>query len=705
MSDEILSPAPSSSGVGGISIGSLYGEVSLRHDRLDRDAAAVKAAVAGVAEQLGSLGGVPVASGLGGQLRQVAGTLAPVMAGVSALGASLGGLTLDASGISGGADKAVSALGRVQVAAAKSAAIRLPGVKLGAGALTAAQRNALAAEQARVGGDAPGRLQVERDRALDEMRARQASASEIASAKAGYDARIKAAQASDAARHQAAAARQQALESRRSAGGEQRLANIDTSLQARIDGGAGLSGDAGAALAERRRRLEAQYGAAMGRIDRAGVVAPGGLDNPGVAQARALAAKALSAGQSAANASYTKGMDAQGLQALGVSLDGLKAKRDAFLSGWRANGEDARTYVADLGGLYTQVSHAAAATPGQMAEQARLLKEIGSAAKDATSQVRAVPEAAREAQAAVGEIVGDSVERSLAESQAGAGAGGGSGSGSGYGYERRRKRPSFSQAMRRNWNEEMERAFDAEIGQVAQRGTTGVFGNVFRMAQSGGSVRGSSVGADGSKSRPFYTLPALGGSALSGNSVAQSNGAGQQPLEAMAGGDSSGGMSPQMLGGSGLGASAAQAAPWIAASVAISKALGGQKTFGGRLFSGGLLNAFWKKDPLHFAVGGAVPDEGGGKSGGDTVPAMLTPGEFVLSRPMLAQIAGMSGPNYRENAAPSGQSAGMGAEGVNVTVHQHGDNHFHTDADMDEFSQRQAWGIKNQLQTSAPGLF
>ncbi len=701
MSDEILSPAPSSSGVGGISIGSLYGEVSLRHDRLDRDAAAVKAAVAGVAEQLGSLGGVPVASGLGGQLRAVAGALAPVAAGVSALGASLGGLTLDASGISGGADKAVSALGRVQVAAAKSAAIRLPGVKLGAGALTAAQRNALAAEQARVGRDAPGRLQVERDRALDEMRTRQASASEIASAKAGYDARIKAAQASDAARRQAAAARQQALESRRSAGGEQRLANIDTSLQARIDGGAGLSGDAGAALAERRRRLEAQYGAAMGRIDRAGVVVPGGLDNPGVAQARALAAKALSAGQSAANASYTKGMDAQELQALGASLDGLKAKRDAFLSGWRANGEDARTYVADLGGLYTQVSNAASATPGQMAEQARLLKEIGSAAKDTTGQVRAVPEAAREAQAAVGEIVGDSVERSLAESQAGAGGG----SGSGYGYERRRKRPSFSQAMRRNWNEEMERAFDAEIGRVAQRGSSSVFGNVFGIAQSGGSVRGSSVGADGSKSRPFYTMPASGGSALPGNSVAQSNGAGQQPLEAMAGGDSSGGMSPQMLGGSGLGASAAQAAPWIAASLAISKALGGQKTFGGRLFSGGLLNAFWKKDPLHFAVGGSVPDEGGGKSGGDTVPAMLTPGEFVLSRPMLAQIAGMSGPSYGGNAAPSGQSAGTGAGGVNVTVHQHGDNHFHTDADMDEFSQRQAWGIKNQLQTSAPGLF
>lgn len=111
--------------------------------------------------------------------------------------------------------------------------------------------------------------------------------------------------------------------------------------------------------------------------------------------------------------------------------------------------------------------------------------------------------------------------------------------------------------------------------------------------------------------------------------------------------------------------------------------------------AGGLLAYSLLKKPLgklfkhlHFAQGGFVPGHGTG----DTVPAMLTPGEFILSRPMLKSLSGPTPqlPSFGSLAMPrgiSGTSGDVGAAG-NV-VHMHGDHHYHSEMDIQTV--KKAW--------------
>ena len=93
-----------------------------------------------------------------------------------------------------------------------------------------------------------------------------------------------------------------------------------------------------------------------------------------------------------------------------------------------------------------------------------------------------------------------------------------------------------------------------------------------------------------------------------------------------------------------------------------------------KLFTGGLVGGTLKK-LFHFADGGLVPGHGFG----DTVPAMLTPGERVLTKD---QQRGMSG-------APS------------IIINHHGDNH--NAGDVDQMHSDWAFGISQQLATATAG--
>lgn len=104
------------------------------------------------------------------------------------------------------------------------------------------------------------------------------------------------------------------------------------------------------------------------------------------------------------------------------------------------------------------------------------------------------------------------------------------------------------------------------------------------------------------------------------------------------------------------------------------------------LFTGGLFGGSLKK-LFHFSRGGVVP----GTGHGDTVPAMLTPGEMVLPKaisktlmqqaalpqvsPAVQQAAGSAGAN-RQSGNVSGDTD------ASITIHQTGDHHYHTPMDV-----------------------
>ncbi len=236
---------------------------------------------------------------------------------------------------------------------------------------------------------------------------------------------------------------------------------------------------------------------------------------------------------------------------------------------------------------------------------------------------------------------------------------------------------------------------------------------------------GSGAGGGGT---PDITSMLSGGGGAGGGDASAANGAGgggMSNIASMFGGSGGAGMG-------GLGASAAQAAPWIAASLALSKMFGGQKSPLGRAFNGGLFGAFFKHSPIHLATGGSVPGgaaaSGKNQGDGDTVPAMLTPGEFVLSKPMLAQIASASGKRYEPDwarlnggmsampqmpdkvadAVSGAMSGGSASSGNSGDTHVHmnitGDNHFHGDTDVKDFGSTLAQQIQRELQTATPSL-
>lgn len=61
-----------------------------------------------------------------------------------------------------------------------------------------------------------------------------------------------------------------------------------------------------------------------------------------------------------------------------------------------------------------------------------------------------------------------------------------------------------------------------------------------------------------------------------------------------------------------------------------------------------------KLEPVHFATGGMVP----GTGNGDTVPAMLTPGEFVLSKPAVAAAGGLAAVDAMHQMLRAGYATG-----------------------------------------------
>ena len=104
---------------------------------------------------------------------------------------------------------------------------------------------------------------------------------------------------------------------------------------------------------------------------------------------------------------------------------------------------------------------------------------------------------------------------------------------------------------------------------------------------------------------------------------------------------------------------------------------------------------------LHFSEGGFVP----GSGAGDIVPAMLTPGEFVMSRAMIKNMSvgpgmtgslagGVAGVVQNALAQASTKNSGQVPQ-INVTTHNH-QPVFHSDVDLDRQNDRQA----RQLQKS-----
>lgn len=112
---------------------------------------------------------------------------------------------------------------------------------------------------------------------------------------------------------------------------------------------------------------------------------------------------------------------------------------------------------------------------------------------------------------------------------------------------------------------------------------------------------------------------------------------------------------------------------------------------------------------LHFSEGGVVPGHGST----DTVPAMLMPGEVVLSHKMIAQMRGGTGYAPRPPAlgatgmaalpAPASRAAGTSASGptnhIDMDVNYH-NPHFHNDLDIDKANTDLARKIEHTLSFS-----
>lgn len=107
-----------------------------------------------------------------------------------------------------------------------------------------------------------------------------------------------------------------------------------------------------------------------------------------------------------------------------------------------------------------------------------------------------------------------------------------------------------------------------------------------------------------------------------------------------------------------LGGGIAKAIPWVGAGLAINSLLGNPL-----------------KKIFHFSSGGLVP----GSGFRDSVPALLTPGERVLTR---------------------GQQAASGAP--HITINHYGDNHGA--GDVTAMHRDWAFGIKSQLPVATPGV-
>lgn len=191
--------------------------------------------------------------------------------------------------------------------------------------------------------------------------------------------------------------------------------------------------------------------------------------------------------------------------------------------------------------------------------------------------------------------------------------------------------------------------FNGGLGQ-GMGGLQGINGAI------GGFGQGGASGALGGLSS---LLPMLGHGGLMGGLLGHGG---------LAGLFAHGGM---MTGGGALGGLGA-ALPWVGGGLLAYSLL---KKPLGRLFK-----------HLHFAQGGFVPGHGTG----DTVPALLTPGEFVLSRPMLQSlnVQSVSGPTpqlprFATPGMPRGITSRNGeASAAGTTVHMHGDHHYHSEMDI-----------------------
>ena len=211
----------------------------------------------------------------------------------------------------------------------------------------------------------------------------------------------------------------------------------------------------------------------------------------------------------------------------------------------------------------------------------------------------------------------------------------------------------------------------------------GLFGGLFGKkggtdAASPGAMGASMMGAG--LTAGMSAIPGMGGigSLLGGNILGSVQG-----INGPVGG--AGGLSGLLGGGAGL-ASLLRLLPWLGGGALLNNLFGNPL---GKMFKG-------IKKLFRFAEGGLVP----GSGSGDSVPAMLTPGEMVLPKSLSRTILQAHAQVQSQPAASRGSSGSAGDTNT-VTAHFHGD--IRGEMDMAQATKSLARMMERRRRGGVPG--